>query len=713
MEQNHSVPFFMTHHSPVGAWSSFTFGLPGKGVSIDHESPSVEETADFLVALSRGPGKVKAFPFQSGVTVLDNESLQTASKGKAGVAALNASLKERWQFIPLSNIQRRLTPCIDEYSDGEMTLRILTPHHKLPDPMTGDSLEYACCPGFIIELVIDNTRSDEAAFGLLGLTYRSRGRIRPLDWSTDGQLSGIAFSNQWAMAARTEEDQVFTIRNNGIADAVEHGTKVVHNGGQEGGILLRVPAGERKTLTAAFGFFHDGPATQGITGTYYFKRYFKNVEGVCKYLLDHAGQIYCDCKVFDEEMMACPDLRKLQLFAQAVRAYYASTQLIEMNGQPLYNIGEGQYLWRNTMDLAADHIPFELWRNPWVIRNIMDLYIDRYSYRDEIRFQEFPGERFPGGLSFTHDMGSFTSYTPPGTSGYELMNSRSYGYMTAEELLNGIYCFTGYALGTDDDTWAQYRIDTAVELLESVEQRDHADPSKRTGILKGESYCCGEKGHEITTYDCLDSSLLSSVGNFYIAVKTLCAAHLLEAFFRKVHRNAEADRAAAFAAKTEKTLCESFDPNQQCFPANLYQTTASTVIAVIEPLAIPAFLGCIDWLTSQNSLYKLFEQHVRTCLKPGNNLDTLTGGLRLSSASVNTWPSKTILCMDVMEKIFGIPLDDEAPSIMRELMHWMQVSAAEKTVCDQIDSETRGVIGAFYYPRVVTSALWVIHRDNF
>jgi hypothetical protein len=27
------------------------------------------------------------------------------------------------------------------------------------------------------------------------------------------------------------------------------------------------------------------------------------------------------------------------------------------------------------LDLAADHLPWELYRNPWFIRNIMDLYI--------------------------------------------------------------------------------------------------------------------------------------------------------------------------------------------------------------------------------------------------------------------------------------------------------------------------------------------------
>lgn len=708
MTKNDTAPFFMTHHSPVGAWSSFTMGLPGRGVSIDHETPNVEETADLMVALYHGPGMVKAFPFVSGISVIDNESLQTISQGKTGCAPSFKSFKERWQFLQPSEFQRRLSPTIDEYSDGELTLSIYTPHPALPDPDSDESLAYPCCPGLLMDLTIDNTGHTETAYGLLGLAYRSRGRIRPLDWSTEGLLSGIAYTNQWAMAARTIEGKVFTVRNNSVADALEQGRKVLHNGGQEGGILIQVPPGAKETLTVAFGFFHEGVATQGIAGKYYFNRYFNRVEEVCDFILEQAERIRRDCQVFDEEIEKnCGDHHRRQLFAQAIRGYYASSQLIEADGKAYYTVGEGQYLWRNTMDLAADHIPFELTRNAWVLRNIMDLYIDRYSYHDDIRFADRPGQQFPGGLSFAHDMGSFTSYTPAGTSGYELMDSRSYGYMTTEELLNGIYCFTAYALGSRDWEWANSRKDIAVALLDSMEQRDHVETGKRDGILKGESCLCGT-GHEITTYDCLDPSLLSAVGNLYIAVKTWCSVRLLEAYFDKIHLKEEQRRAAEFAARTEVALKGFFDAKACYFRANRYQATTSKVIAAVEPLAIPLFLGEVQWIHADNELYSMLLNHIRTCLIPGNGMDAETGGIRLSSASTNTWPSKTALCVYVLEKLFGFELNRDYPSIMRELAVWMQVAAAEETVSDQIDSQQRTVIGAKYYPRAITTALWVL-----
>ena len=39
-----SNQFFNTHHSPVGAWSSLTFGAPDIGMSIDVQDPVVKKS---------------------------------------------------------------------------------------------------------------------------------------------------------------------------------------------------------------------------------------------------------------------------------------------------------------------------------------------------------------------------------------------------------------------------------------------------------------------------------------------------------------------------------------------------------------------------------------------------------------------------------------------------------------------------------------------
>ena len=696
-----AAPFFMTHHSPVGAWSSFTFGMPGKGVSIDHESPSVRNTADLLVAVSRGLGKVTAFPFLTGIKTADNEMIHSGD-------ANDFSIKKRWKFISPSFMNRTLTSCIDEYSSGELTLRVYTPHCKLPDPEQGHSLKYAACPGILLELTVDNSDCQEAAFGFIGLSCQDlTGRIRPLDWSASGSLCGVAFSGSWAMAARSIEGEVYTIRDNAIAQHVETGKRVVHNGGNEGGICFAVPPLTKRTLSVAFGFFHEGFATQGLKARYLFNQYFTSVEEVCGFILENAQKIRNDCVELDDLYGKSTDSGKYQAYCQALRAYFANTQLTEADGRVYYNVCEGMYLWRNTMDLAADHLPFELKQNPWVVRNIMDLFIERYSYHDEVRFFEAPGKVFTGGLSFTHDMGSFTSYSPKGFSGYEMTDAEFYNHMTTEELLNGIYCMAAYAVSTKDMGWIRKRADIARELLDSMENRDHFDPAKRNGILKAESMRCGEGGKEITTYDSLDHSIQNAVGSIYVAVKTMCAGILLEEYFKLAGMEQCAERAAAMSERTQRSLEEFFDAKKECFKSNLYQETESMVIAAIEPFAVPLHLGLKDRLAGNGRLAGLFQKHIRTCLKPGNCLEGAYGGLKLSSTSANTWPSKVILCIYVMEELFGLNLQQEYPSIMKELLNWLQVSAAEKTISDQILCDRRTVKGGSYYPRHITSSLWV------
>jgi hypothetical protein len=711
------APFFMTHHAPVGAWSSFTFGLPGKGVSINHESAMVENTADFLVAVSRGLGKTKFMPFIFGNWSPDAELRQVSGEKNQPDLSSN-NIRERWAIIPPGNIQRTLTTCVDQYVSGGLELRVFTPHAAMPDPdreireaFVRES-KFACCPGILLELTVDNRTYDQPAYGFLGLIYLSRGRIRPLDWTTEDRMSGIAFSGSWALAARTIPGEVFTVRDNSIAANVEAGEKVVHNGGQEGGILFIVPPGEARTFQAAFGFYHEGTATQGIESRYYYCRYFNRVEEVCGYILDHAAEIKQRSHEFDAMVESgAPaeplDLSKYRLFGQAIRAYYANSQLTEAGGKIYYNLCEGQYLWRNTMDLAADHLPFELWRNPWVVRNIMDLFIERYSYHDKLRFDGQPGEIFPGGRSFTHDMGNYTSFTPPGISGYEKSDAVSYHFMTTEELLNGIFCLTSYAIATRELGWMEKRKPIALELLSSMENRDHYLCGKRNGILKGASLQCGERGREITTYDALDHSLLDAAGNLYITVKTLCSAILLHEYFMIIADLESAARAQEMAGKTAKGLESFFDVTRSCFKANIYHESESKVIAAIEPFAVPLFIGLKERVLRYGAVMELFWKHIKSCLQNGDCLDGATGGLRLSSTSTNTWVSKSILCEFVMAELFTMDVAADYPTILRELVHWATISAQELTISDQIQSDTRTVVGASYYPRAITASLWI------
>ena len=147
--QAQATPCFMTHHAPMGAWSSFTFGQPGMGLSMDHEQLKLEATADLLVAISRGPGAVQMLPFITGLKTEDYE-------GK--VAGWSQSKAFRgWKVIAPDQLHRKLTPGLDEFSGGDLTLRVYSPRPDLTDPDAAHSNNAVPCPALLLEVEIDNT----------------------------------------------------------------------------------------------------------------------------------------------------------------------------------------------------------------------------------------------------------------------------------------------------------------------------------------------------------------------------------------------------------------------------------------------------------------------------------------------------------------------------------------------------------------------------
>ena len=567
------TPFFMTHHAPMGAWSSFTFGQPGMGVGIDHELLKVDTTGDLLVAISRGTNDVRVMPFINGLKTEDYE-------GKVAGGAQPTAYRH-WKISSPQQLQRQLTPSVDEFTGGDLRLRVYSPRFDLPDPNTGVAMKDAICPAVLVEVEVDNTHSDKPANGFFGLAYQGAGKIRPLDWSSDGQLCGIAFGGKWAIAAKAKPHEVFTVRSYSIASHVESGQPIIHPSGSEGGILFTVPAGKRSTLVCAIGFHHAGDATQGIACRYAYTDDFADVESVCRHALDNAERIKAAATTFDRNAASGGAAERCnQLLAQASQAYYANSSLLrDAGGRYYWSVCEGQFAWRNTLDLAADHLPFELWRHPWISRNVIDLFFDRYSYHDQVRFPDHPDEKHPGGLSFTHDQGNYTTYSPAGSSAYELPGRDGvYSFMTTEQLLNGIYCAAAYAIATGDRQWAEHRVKEAEELLSSLENRDHYDPAQREGLLKGETDHVAT-GAEITTYDALDHSLKNSRGNIYVAVKTWCAALMLGDLLELGGDKKRAEAARAFAKKTAASVLKKFDQDRQRFPANLYTGGSSHVMA--------------------------------------------------------------------------------------------------------------------------------------
>ncbi len=705
-----STPFFLTHHAAPGAWLGLTFGVPGQGVSIDHEHNEFDSNADLLVAVSRGPGKVKALPFISGVAELDPETVQREAAA-GNLEALPNSPKARWSFIPEAELERKLGACIDTYVAKEFTFRVLSRPPVFSDyekatPVAKQKAELN--PSVLLELEVDNSKSQEVAYAFIGVAI-FRERLRTLDLESSKKLCGVGQSSRWVLGALPVKDKVYTVRDGAIAKHVELGSPIAMHKGREGGVMARIEPGHKGVLRVALSVFHYGPSTQNPISHYLYSKHFSAAEEACLYLLKNSAAFIKEATTYDQKLEAkkLSEARR-QVIAQAIRAYAANTQLTFAGSKVFFNVPEGQYYWRNTMDLCADHLPFEMAHSPWVVRHLMDRFLSTYSFKDQLRF---PGENklYPGGLSFTHDMGSYATWSNKGESLYEQANlTGCYSHMTMEELLNGVFLLGALALSGKEKIWAKKKESIYLAVLESMERRDHFDPAKRDGILKGESNRVGPLGAEITSYDALDHSLMAARGNGYIALKTFSAALILEACF-KVFKNKKAEaRAARFARLTAESLENAFDRKRGIFPANLFESSESVVSAFVESLAVPRSLGLTLKLETYQSLMDKVKLHMNTCLRSGVCLDEETGGLRLSSTSSNTWPSKTALVIDVCEKVLGIDLMKIAPSVIEEYVGWCQVAARETSISDQILSDTRQVKGGSWYPRIVTTWLWTI-----
>ena len=154
--------------------------------------------------------------------------------------------------------------------------------------------------------------------------------------------------------------------------SLEQGKRLVHQNGPAF-LCLSVEAGRKKTMYLAWSVYAQAGSNGATATSYYYNRYFSSARQAADYILGHREELLLASRKSEEEIGGkYPDPGRFLLFCQAVRAYYACCQLLRDEGGAVrYNICEGAYLWRNTMDLCADHLVWELARNPWVVRNIM------------------------------------------------------------------------------------------------------------------------------------------------------------------------------------------------------------------------------------------------------------------------------------------------------------------------------------------------------
>jgi hypothetical protein len=383
--------------------------------------------------------------------------------------------------------------------------------------------------------------------------------------------------------------------------------------------------------------------------------------------------------------------------------------------RPLWVVNEGEYRMMNTFDLTVDHAFFELSYHPWTLRNTLDLFIQRYGYVDGLQDAAAADRpRFPGGISFTHDMGVANQFSPPHYSSYERPNlSGCFSYMTQEQLCNWCLCAALYGLQTTlsdgDVLWLVARRATLHACLESLQRRDGPE-ALRNGLMSFDSARC-EQGQEITTYDSLDPSLGQARANAYLAVKTWASYLALSRCLDTLGEEAKAVEAEEQAARAAASIAMQWNDAQEYFPAVFEQGSpgfSSRILPVIEALVYPYIWGDEDAVSPYGRYGQLISQlrrHLKAALTPGMCVDAESGGLKISSSSDNTWMSKIFLCQFVAEKVLGLPL---LPEYDAAHARWQREgNSRDFAFTDQVRSSDGKDLGSRFYPRGVTSILWM------
>lgn len=710
---------FNAQHSPMGAFMSFTcghFGTRG-GIGVEIGSPANQ---DLYIGVKEGgrygSHPLKCLPFYRGADSKGSEAFLVEQA--AGPAEQNTLA----QLVPYTSdqISRSYNWASDRWTTDDFSFAIYTPFAEIPDPATAsiEQMRRALVPAVIAELTVDNTNGKQTKAAFFGMKFNETG-WRPL--SGTGERT-VGFGLRSRIGVLGKLDHPTTSLNlfcrwtpdRGIADPVAHLL------GSCPGLVFEVPAGLKRILRLVFASYLQGIVTTGLEGSYLYTRYFTSIEDVLSYAMRE--EISSGCGILDLKLKES-GLSNAQQFqiAHATRSYYGSTQLLEVGGQPFWIVNEGEYCMMNTLDLSVDQMFWELDRNPWVVRNLLDSFVRHYSYIDQVKVRPMnavsEANLAPGGISFAHDMGAHNNFSPPGTSSYELPDQNGcFSYMTQEQLCNWVLMAASYIAKTDDLRWLGHNWHVVLACIQSMQNRDER---AATGMMTRDSSLC-RSGQEITTYDSLDASLGQARRNLYLGVKRW-AAYLGLSYLARRNGSSTAvtDGAAAVAAKAIAGQLNS----QGFIPAVFEEDNSgwrSRILGAIEAFIYPLYwqqcphydttFGVLTSTGEHARLFSALKTHTLTLLRDPQHRNLFPdGGIKLSSSSDNSWMSKIAIFQCVLGHLFDLNNEPALEQIMSraDTAHALwQIEGSGYWACsDQfVSGQSRG---SRYYPRIITSALWL------
>ena len=722
---------FNAHHSPIGAYMSFTCGHfeAGGGIGVEIGKPPSQ---GIYVGVKQGDRRarnpIRCLPFFKDRSVSAAAAAMSFPQEAAPPPTPTTSVES---YAP-SQITRSYGWASDAWQTPDFTFRISTPFGPIPQPDAEiEALRSSLIPGIVATLEVDNRQGAQTKTAVFAIDF-----IEPGARILQGEASpfapgtvGFAWKRSMGVLGAIESHQpgdcteLFALQRWSVAEGLAD-VNPVHSLGTCAGLSMEVPPGSKQTMVLAIGVYLDGIVTTGLEGRYFYTRLFASLEDVLSSALRRSTEMRAAAAELDAQLLASGLSADQQfLIAHATHSYYGNTQLLDVAGEPFWIVNEGEYCMMNTLDLAVDQTFWELKHNPWVVLNLLTNFVRRYSYHDQVKSRG--GELLAGGISFCHDMGINNNFSPQENSSYELPHLNGcFSYMTQEQLCNWVLMATCYVVKTRDIPWLLAN----GHLLNACAQSMHARANPRSGVMAHDSARCGD-GQEITTYDSLDESLGQARASTYLATKcwaTWVALDLLSRL-RSVAGDPSAEPGAGLADDLARTLINS--AQDQIIPAVLEKQNPafhSRVLPLIESIVYPAY-----WLTElpawpldmagdaadalrahlHGRFIDALRQHTVALLTDSQRRNLFPdGGMKLSSTSNNSWMSKIALVQHVAKEVLQLDdLDPAISAIMRSAdaahVRWQTDGSGFWACSDQfIKGQAKG---SRYYPRIITTALWL------
>jgi hypothetical protein len=287
--------------------------------------------------------------------------------------------------------------------------------------------------------------------------------------------------------------------------------------------------------------------------------------------------------------------------------------------------------------------------------------------------------------------------------------------MTQEQLCNWILVAGCYVAKTRDVEWLKRNRGVVEQCLESMINR-----GGDVGFAQYDSTRTAG-GQEITTYDSLDHSLAQTRNNVYIAVKSWASYRALALLFRELGAAADEKRATELAVKVAGVVSDQAVDG--VLPAIFEKGNpgyASRILPAVEGCAYPLYFvktgfagGTLEQVfgsAEEKRMYDALKEHTRKLLLDAERRNLFAdGGIKLSSTSNNSWMSKISIFMHVTRRVFHLDEDPKVADVFRQAdaahVKWQAEGSSYWACCDQIVSGEGKA--SRYYPRIITSALWM------